>query len=177
MPTTNASSAFPALVMIIRHAEKPGAPESDDDTRSPDLSVRGSARAAALPALFTPDSTGAGTPARQQSCQVGMAKSAVFSGAYQLLDDTLAPAPRFPVPQHLRATQTSKNSNRPIETLTPTAQALGLEIHAKHADKDFLEVANEILRKHVGEVVLICTASNPNLLRPIFCTSLRTTQF
>ena len=48
------SSNFPSLVIIIRHGEKAGDP-SNDAKGGPDLSIRGSARAAALPSLFTLD--------------------------------------------------------------------------------------------------------------------------
>jgi hypothetical protein len=56
----------------------------------------------------------------------------------------------------LCATQLSKNSNRPVETLTPTGQALGLKIHAKYSDKDYAKLATDVLQGHAGEVVLIC---------------------
>lgn len=156
MAAKKLSSAFPALVMIVRHGEKPGAPDRDDDTPSPDLSIRGSARAAALPTLFTPDPTGAGPPGPQLGCQLGAGKSAKFSGAYRTPKATLAPGPRFPTPKRLKASKPSKASSRPVETLTPTAHALGLKIRAKHPDDDYAAVASDILKKHGGEVVLVC---------------------
>ena len=47
------SSSDPSVVYLIRHGEKLGDANNDKDG-SPDLSVRGSARAAALPSLFLP---------------------------------------------------------------------------------------------------------------------------
>ena len=56
-----ADNAYPSLVLVIRHGEKPGA-AGDDKDGGPHLSIRGSARAAALPALFIPgDKPAAGT--------------------------------------------------------------------------------------------------------------------
>lgn len=67
-------------------------------------------------------------------------------------------APRFPVPAFLFATATSTNSNRPIETITPTSQILNLPIDDKHSDKDYGKVASDILSnsKYGGVAVLIC---------------------
>lgn len=41
---------------------------------------------------------------------------------------------RFPTPDFLFATEQSENSNRPVETITPLAQALNLKIN--HDFKD-----------------------------------------
>jgi phosphohistidine phosphatase SixA len=71
-------------------------------------------------------------------------------------------APYFPdafgTPQHLFATRASKHSNRPVETITPLATALGLEINDKHPDDDYERLAEHILGhpKYAGEVVLVC---------------------
>src|SRR5579863_432034 len=53
---SNTTSAGPSLVMIIRHGEKLGDSSSDKDG-GPNLSMRGSARAAAVPQLFAPAKT------------------------------------------------------------------------------------------------------------------------
>ena len=45
-------SSGPQTIHLVRHGEKLGDASSDKDG-GPDLSVRGSARAAALPSLFT----------------------------------------------------------------------------------------------------------------------------
>lgn len=151
MPT----NSFPKLVMIIRHGEKPGDPATDDDNSSPDLSIRGSARAAALPSLFTPDPAGNGPSGPQLSCAVSDSASSQFSGTYQN-DKSQMPAPRFLAPQHIEATKASTNSNRPVETITPTAQALNLKIHADYKDKDFAEAKDKIMTKYAGDIVLVC---------------------
>lgn len=64
----------------------------------------------------------------------------------------------FPRPDVLLAAAQSKNSNRPVETITPLAQALGLEINSKHADDDYATVAADILThpKYAGKEVFIC---------------------
>ena len=71
---------YPSLVMIIRHGEKPGNP-ADDTNGGTHLSILGSARAAALPSLFTPDPTA--TPINklaQLACDVKPHKIAEFGG-------------------------------------------------------------------------------------------------
>jgi hypothetical protein len=158
MSTTPAPAAYPKLVMIIRHGEKPGAPDKDDDTPSPDLSIRGSARAAALPSLFMPDPSGSGASAQQLSCAVAAGTPSQFGGTYQPAAKAEAPAPRFPTPQRIVATKTSDNSSRPIETVTPISQALGLDIHADYgnADAEITAQANDVLKKYGGKVVLVC---------------------
>ena len=64
----------------------------------------------------------------------------------------------FGKPDFLFAAKASKHSNRPVETITPLAQALGLQIDAKHEDDDFEKVAEDILgnSKYAGKLVLIC---------------------
>lgn len=64
----------------------------------------------------------------------------------------------FGRPRHLFATQASKHSNRPVETITPLAKALGLEINDKHADDDYERLAAHILGhpRYAGEVILVC---------------------
>jgi hypothetical protein len=64
----------------------------------------------------------------------------------------------FGKPDFLFATQASKRSNRPVETITPLSQELNLEIDSKHADDDFQKVADDILQnsKYAGKLVLIC---------------------
>jgi hypothetical protein len=64
----------------------------------------------------------------------------------------------FGKPDFLFATKQSKHSNRPVETITPLAQALNLKIDSKHADDDFPNVAEDILKnsKYERKLVLIC---------------------
>ena len=64
----------------------------------------------------------------------------------------------LPKPDFLLASQQSKHSNRPVETITPLAKALGMEINSKHADDDYAKVADDILNhpKYAGKNVFIC---------------------
>jgi broad specificity phosphatase PhoE len=106
-----AKTAGPAIVMIIRHAEKP----ADKD---PNLSPRGYQRADALA--------------------------------------TVIPA-HFPKPDFLIATKRSSHSDRPLETITPLAKAMHLEIDQKFKDDDFADLAQSVLTdpKYAGKTVLI----------------------
>jgi hypothetical protein len=140
---------YPTQVLIIRHGEKL-ADASDDKDGGPDLSIRGAARAAALPSLFAP------TPPSQLSCALSAIEGG-FSGVYTPVSITRS-VPRLATPDFLFATQASKHSNRPVETITPLASALGLAVDDKHADADYAKVAGDILTnsKYAGKVVLIC---------------------
>ena len=110
----------PAIVFIIRHAEKPM------DEKAPDLTPQGFKRAAALPYLFL--------PLPGQNAQ-----------------------PRLPKPDVLFASEASKHSNRPIETITPLAQALHLRINHDYEDRETARIAGEVMSgKYAGKVVLIC---------------------
>lgn len=113
----------PALVMIIRHGEKPGDPANDDDGGA-HLATLGSGRAAALPSLFTPDPN-AQTPVAgwsQLSCDLATGAKSGFTGTY-VSSGINAGQSRFPTPSFLFATQAGA-SNRPEETITPLAEAL-----------------------------------------------------
>jgi hypothetical protein len=62
----------------------------------------------------------------------------------------------LPRPDFLFATHVSKNSNRPVETITPLSEALKLPISHDIADKDFATLATELLSgKYAGKVVLV----------------------
>ena len=140
----------PTQILIIRHGEKVGNPKKDDDGGR-HLSIQGSARAGALPSLFVP-----ATP--QSACKLYL-KAPDFIGNYRAIP-TKGRAPRFPTPNSIFATQRSKHSNRPVETVTPLAAALALHINSSFADNDadIKEMANAILNDHAfaGEIVLIC---------------------
>jgi hypothetical protein len=58
----------------------------------------------------------------------------------------------------LFATAQSSESNRPVLTITPLSKALGLDINSKHADKEYLKVAADILQdpKYDNSDILIC---------------------
>ena len=117
------NSQFPSVVMIIRHGEKPGDP-SNDSEGGPNLSILGSARAAALPSLFTPDpTTHSPIMGAQLTCDLSGGAEGTFSGAYGN-SQLKAGESRFPSPDFLFATAPTSSSSRPVETITPTAEAL-----------------------------------------------------
>jgi hypothetical protein len=135
--------------MIIRHGEKLGDSSNDKDG-GPNLSTRGSARATALPQLF----------ARAQppnGCALNIGKSQDFTGGY-IAVQIQGTDSRFSTPEFLFAAQASKNSNRPVETVTPLSVALSLTCDDKHADADYAKLASDILTdsKYSGKVVLVC---------------------
>ena len=140
----------PKQVLIIRHGEKVGNPKKDDDGGR-NLSVRGSARAAGLPALFV--------PAMPQSACRFHHKTGEFIGSYQqipLKGDT----PRFATPAFIFATERSKHSKRPIETVTPLSTALAVPINDRFTDDDadIKKMTGAILNEaaYAGKILLIC---------------------
>jgi hypothetical protein len=150
--------------MIIRHGEKPGDPASDS-SGGPDLSIVGSARAAALPSLFTPNP--ATTPVGsepQTTCGLAQSANGEYAGTYGSATAPTGP-PLFPVPNFLFATQqtASGGSNRPYETIVPLSEALPgapVFINNGYPNGNYADVATEILTtnpaKYAGQVVLIC---------------------
>lgn len=65
-------------------------------------------------------------------------------------------AHKLPRPDFLFATHLSAHSNRPVETITPLGEALGLPISHEIDDKDFATLAKELLSgKYAGKVVLV----------------------
>lgn len=147
--TSSGKSTGPVLVMIIRHGEKLGDSSSDKDG-GPNLSMRGSARAAALPQLFAPAATPYG-------CALNIGKNQSFTGVYEAVPLT-GSAPRFFTPAFIFATKASNSSNRPVETITPLSAALNLTYDDKHSDSDYAKVASDILThsQYAGQVVLVC---------------------
>jgi hypothetical protein len=146
------SSNFPNQVLIIRHGEKLGESSSDKDG-GPDLSMRGSSRAAALPSLFAP----VDYAKHQLSCALAAGSKAQFGGTYNSVA-IAGVVPRFATPDFIFATKASTDSNRPVETITPLAQALNLTPDDKHSNEHYDKVATDILTnaKYAGKVVLIC---------------------
>jgi len=140
----------PDNVLIIRHGEKVGDPKKDDDGGN-DLSIQGSARAAALPSLFVPGQS-------QLACEFDFDPPS-FACSYEKVP-LAGKRPRFPTPNSIFATQQSKNSKRPIETVTPLAIALGLPLNDgfKDKDQDIKKMVHAVLNDTVfaGKVVLIC---------------------
>ena len=144
------SATGPSQVLIIRHGEKVGDPRKDDDGGR-HLSVRGSARAAAVPSLFIPTLP-------QLSCALHR-HALDFVGGYRQIPLKGA-ASRFLTPNFIFATARSKHSKRPIETVTPLATALNLPINDRFADRDpdIKMMAGAILNElaFAGKIVLIC---------------------
>jgi len=162
--TTN--SQFPLAVMIIRHAEKPGDPGNDNDG-GPNLSILGTARAAALPSLFTSDPKQSPATLPQLTCDLAVGAEAEFCGVYGN-SNIKAGESRYPTPVFLFATASSNSSGRPVETITPTAQALqvfnndpGLTINHNFANDSsgIQALTSEILQNpdtYGEKIVLIC---------------------
>ena len=62
----------------------------------------------------------------------------------------------LPTPQVLIATHQSAHSNRPVETITPLANALKLPIDSKVMNDDYAVLAASLLSgKYAGKVVLV----------------------
>jgi hypothetical protein len=143
-----AANNLPNQVLIIRHGEKLGDPKKDNDGGR-HLSVRGSARAAALPSLFVP-------ALPQLGCSMHH-KPAEFTAHYQQVP-VKGSAQRFSAPHYIFATQASKHSKRPIETVTPLATALNVPLNDGFADKDasIQKMTNAILNDFPGEIILVC---------------------
>jgi hypothetical protein len=61
-------------------------------------------------------------------------------------------------PDFLFATQASNSSNRPVETITPLANFLGMPINSSFADDDYPTLANTLLSSatYANSVVFIC---------------------
>jgi hypothetical protein len=76
----------------------------------------------------------------------------------------------LPRPDFLFATHVSKNSNRPVETITPLSEALGLPISHEINDKDYAALVTELMSgKYAGKVVLVAWhhGSIPGLARAL----------
>ena len=94
------------------------------------------------------------TDGRMDLSPVGFERAKVIP---RLFGGAGAAAPHnLPRPDFLFATHVSKKSNRPVETITPLAQALGLPISSEVADDDYAVLAKELLSgKYAGKVVLV----------------------
>jgi hypothetical protein len=143
-------STFPSQVLIIRPGEKIGDPKKDNDGGR-HLSIRGSGRAAALPSLFAPVLPQWGCALQHHAVD--------FIGSY-LQVPIKGTASRFRAPDLIFATARSKDSKRPIETVTPLAAVLNVPINARFAEKDsdIKKMAEAIFAESAcaGKIVLIC---------------------
>src|SRR5262245_15443080 len=105
-PPMPAISKHPKLLMIIRHGEKPGEPSGHD------LAIMGSARAAALPSLFTPSASDtSGSKLSELTCAVTVGSRAQFAGVYGSTRVKAVPS-RFPTPEFLFATSSLKTQKK-----------------------------------------------------------------
>ena len=144
------SKSYPSVVYIIRHGEKLGA-SSSDKSGGPDLSIQGSARAAALPSLFA--------PARPPLSCSWFGGSEVFIGQYKQASKVSGKKLRFQTPKFIFATEQSHQSNRPVETITPLSLALGLGINSSFPNSaaGIQQLANVMQDPmYAQQVVLIC---------------------
>jgi len=142
----------PAIIYIIRHGEKPGKP-GDDKEGGPNLSIKGSARASALPTLFLPSKV-------ELSCRLGVPPGTAkgnFLGTY-LATELPGSEPRFRTPDYLFATKESSASNRPLETISPLSAALGLPLNDHYSNDHYKELADELKTNpvYIGKIILIC---------------------
>ena len=160
------SMQYPKMVMLIRHGEKPGDP-SEDESGGPHLSILGSARAAALPSLFTPDPIAPPVEdLHQLTCELAVGRTeGHFTGAYNASKVPAGQSP-FLTPDFLFASKSDKGSHRPYETIKPLEQALQcfnnpvLRInHTFTNTTDGIDaLTSEILANpiYAGKVILIC---------------------
>ena len=87
------SDSDPGVVYLIPHGEKLGDASNDKDV-GPDLSVRGSARAAALASLFLPGPQIAADVPTAPSCELD-ANGGSFTGVHHDVSQQAVAAPRF----------------------------------------------------------------------------------
>jgi hypothetical protein len=155
----------PSVVYLIRHGEKLGDASNDKDG-GPDLSVRGSARAAALPSLFLPGPQIAADAPTAPSCALD-ANGGSFAGVYHEVPLHAVAPPRFRTPRVIYATNPgsggeaasgggTETSHRPLETIAPLAAALQLTPKTPYSDKHYAKVAHDVRHDYPGQVVLIC---------------------
>ncbi|MDX6444582.1 MAG: hypothetical protein QOH71_1656 [Blastocatellia bacterium] len=142
------TTTLPSQVLIIRHGEKLGDPKKDNDGGR-HLSIRGSARAAALPSLFDPAQP-------QLACKLYRKAEEVIAGYRQV--PVKGPAQRLLSPNYVFATEASRDSKRPIETVAPLATAFKVPVNDCFGDddEDMKEMTNAILQEFPGKIILVC---------------------
>ncbi len=90
------------------------------------------------------------TDGRQDLSETGYKRAALLPTLFTGARDDL------PVPQYLFATRLSKHSNRPVETITPLAQALKVPIDSTVMNDDYAMLAKELLSgKYARKAVLV----------------------
>jgi broad specificity phosphatase PhoE len=142
------TTTLPSQVLIIRHGEKLGDPKKDNDGGR-HLSIRGSARAAALPSLFDPAQP-------QLACKLYHKAEEVIAGYRQV--PVKGPTQRLLSPNYVFATEASRDSKRPIETVAPLATAFNVPVNDCFGDddEDMKEMTNAILQEFPGKIILVC---------------------
>jgi len=77
----------------------------------------------------------------------------------------------FGPPDFIFAAAISKHSERPIQTVQPLADALGLELHTPYADENYAALAEALLAKPKfdGKTILVCWHHGhiPELMRAL----------
>ena len=108
------------------------------------------------------------TDGRMDLSPVGFERAKVLPLLFGRAEITISHG--LPRPDFLFATHVSAHSNRPVETITPLADALKLPISSEIDDKDFATLAAELLSgKYAGKVVLVAWhhGSLPGLARAL----------
>jgi len=79
----------------------------------------------------------------------GEQRAAMLAGAIPRL---------FPDPDFIFAAATSKNSNRPVETITPTAKALNLPVNDSISADGYDLLAQDLLTEpqYAGKLIIVC---------------------
>ena len=86
----------------------------------------------------------------------GLHRAQAIPSLFLMMPGATQPA-RFPRPDYIFASDASKGSNRPVETITPLAQMARLKVNHDFADLETGPLAKELLSgKYAGKVVVIC---------------------
>jgi hypothetical protein len=65
--------------------------------------------------------------------------------------------PKIVKPDFVFASTSTKNSDRPYETIRPTADKMGLDVSTKYADKESKKLVKDLKKKKFkGKTILIC---------------------
>lgn len=133
--------APPRVILLLRHAEKP------TDNKDPNLSPKGYSRAGALPAwlintygrpiaVYAMKSGDAGADSIKRDRFLGY--TATYSGSPQ--------------------TPQEHKTHRPVQTVTPLAQALGQTVLSPYGYGQTNQIVNEILTTpaYSGKLVVLC---------------------
>jgi hypothetical protein len=78
--------------------------------------------------------------------------------------------PQLVKPDFVFASTSTRHSNRPYETIRPTADKLGLDVSTKYADKETKKIGKDLRKKKFkGKTILICWhhGQMPKLIRAL----------